>query len=98
MEQHFADAADDPTANPLRALADRRIQAVLRRHPVANARRAQAHATDAPAAAGMRERIVGVDSLMRAMKGADAEMNDADAGIADRVSRRCDVGRQAIER
>ena len=78
-EQHLAHAADcSPRITRLRH-ATHRVQAVLRRELVAHRRRFEAYATDAPIAARMRHRRVGVHRLMGAVKCADAEVNDADA-------------------
>src|SRR5690349_24872942 len=98
LEQHLTHAADDAPARALRTLLDRRVETVLRRHTVAHARRAQAHAADAPCAAALRERVVGVDRLVCAMKRADAEMDDADADVADCISRTGDVGWKPVQR
>jgi hypothetical protein len=96
-EEHLANAADDAPANSVRALLDRRVQALLRHEAVADAGCAQADATDAERAARVRDRVVGEDRLVRAMERADAEMHDADAEPGRRVGRPCDAGRQMAE-
>src|SRR5438132_3510820 len=78
QEQHLAHAADHAAADAAWTLFDGRVEAILRRKPVANIRRAQAHAADPPGGGFQRQRIVAVNSGLRAMEGADAEMNDAD--------------------
>ena len=93
-EQNLAHAADDAPPHAGAALLDGRVQPVLRRHPVAHVRAAQAHAADAPRAAGRGDRVVGVDRLMGAMKRADAEVDDAHRQTRRVVRRSRDRRRQ----
>ncbi len=98
LKQHFAHAADDTPPHARGALLDRGVQAILWRQPIAHVRRAQAHTANAPVATGVRDGVVGVDRLMRAMERADAEMDDARGERVDRIPRSRDAGRQARER
>ena len=97
-EQDFAHAADDAPAQTFRALLDAGVQPILRRKSVAHVRRAQAHPTDAPGPLHPRQGIIGVDGRLRAMKRADAEMDDADGDQPRIVRRRGDRRRQVAQR
>jgi len=98
QEQDLADTADDTPPHTCRTLLDRRVQAVLRHHPVAHVRRAQAHAADAPRAGHLAKRIVGVHRLVRAMECTNAHVDDTDAQRIDRIRRPRDRSRHAVER
>ena len=65
------------TAHLVAVAIDQRVEPVLRRHRVAHRRRAQRDADDAPAQSPAE--IVEYDRLMRAVEGAEAEMDDAAA-------------------
>src|SRR5437773_8680119 len=97
-EQNFAHAADDAALDARGTFLDGRIQTVLRHQPIADVGTAQAHTADPPRPALVRERVVGVDRLVRAMKSADPEMNDANADTARIVDRTRDAGRDPFER
>ena len=98
QKQHFSYAADHAAALARGTFLHRRVQAFLRRDPIADIGRAQAHATDPPVAALQRQRVVAVDGRLRAMKRADAEMYDADANALCFVLRPGNRCRQRLQR
>ncbi len=55
----------------------KRVEPVLRRQRIARVGAAQRSADDAPAGFAGGQAIVDIDGLMRAVEGADAEMDDA---------------------
>src|SRR3546814_7253660 len=62
---------------PDRAARADGIEPVLRTQLRRDVARAERHADDAPVAVARGHRIVGVDRLMRAVEGANADMDDA---------------------
>jgi hypothetical protein len=85
--QRVVDRSDQvPPAGRAALLDD--VEAVLRDERVADRRRPQRDADDAPARIARRHRVVGIDRLVRAVERAEAEMDDAAAraiaGIAER--------------
>src|SRR5438034_10305005 len=95
---HFAYATDDAPSRSRRALLDSGIEAILRRQPVADVRRAQAHAAEAPRTGLQRQRVVRVHGGLGAMERADAEMDDPDAYASWIVRRLFDRRGQISER
>ena len=97
-KQNFAHAPDNAPLHARRTFFHRRIETILRRHPVAHVGAAQAHAANAPCTALLCQRVVGVDRLMGAVKCTDAEMDDAGADAARIVRRPRNRRWNAIER
>ena len=97
-KQNFAHAPDNPPLHARRTFFHGRIETILRRQPIAHVGTAQAHAANSPCTALFFQRIVGVDRLVRAVKRADAEMDDADTGAARIVRRPRNRRWNAIER
>ena len=60
---------------------DHAVEAVLRPERVAHGGAAQARPADRPRARRVRERTLGQDRLVRAVEGAEAEVDDADLGL-----------------
>ena len=80
-QQRLADDADHarPLVRPV--VLDQRVEAVLRPERVAHGRAAQARPADRPGSRRHGERALGEDRLVRAVEGAEAEVDDADVGI-----------------
>jgi hypothetical protein len=69
------------------------VQMILRGERVARVGASEARADDAPGGCSAGETIVDDDSLMGAMKGAEAEMHDAGCDAREVVGRTADAGR-----
>ena len=74
-------------SSPRRALLEHRIEPVLRRERRAMARGVLRLTPQMPQRGSPRSIVVGVDRLVRAVERAEAEMDDADAGLAECRSR-----------
>ena len=72
---------------------DQRVEAILRPERVAHGRAAQARPADRPGSGRHGERALREDRLVRAMEGAEAQMDDADVGFERRVGRPSHLGR-----
>jgi hypothetical protein len=83
--EHFTDRADDARAWR-RAELDQCVQALLRRQRVAHGRALERQRADGPALVGVEQRVH-VVSLVRAVKRAGADVNDAEARRAAVVRR-----------
>jgi hypothetical protein len=97
-DDQAAQRSDDVQRLALGAAHRDRIEPVLRLERMARLRGAQARAADRPVRLARREPVIDIDGPMRAMKRADAEMHDADAGGGDVVRRPRDLGGQRGER
>ena len=64
-------------------ILDQGIEAILRPERVAHSSAAQAGTADRPGTRDDSERALGDDRLMRAMKGTEAEVDNADVGVED---------------
>ena len=95
QEQRGAERTDDPSPRAPGALLDRGVEAVLFAQLLAHAGALQTDTRDAPGPTGRGERVIGVDRLVRAVKCAETEVDDADVGW--NLSRPLDVGRQSHE-
>ena len=73
-------------------ILDQGVEAILRPERVAHGGAAQARAADRPGPRGDGERALGEDRLMRAVKRAEAEMDDADWGLECRRGRQSRAG------
>ena len=89
--------ADDAEILPAGASHGDRIEPVLRLQARRACRRPQACPADRPVRFARREPVVENDRLMRAMKGADAEVDDADPDRVEIVARARDVAGQRVE-
>ena len=96
--QHVGDGADDADLLRVALPHDEAVEPVLRHQLIAHASRAQRDADDAPARIARRQRGVEDGRLMRAMEGADAEMDDAGADRGAVIGRAFDLGGQRRER
>ncbi len=76
-DEHFLHRADQAEPRARGAARADGIEPVLRTQLRRDVARAQRHADDAPVAIARVHRIVGIDRLMRAVEGADADMDDA---------------------
>ena len=74
-----------------------RIEAILRDEGVARVGTAQAGADDAPIRCAPSEQVVDHDGLVRAVKGADSEVNDARPDARAVVIRAADLAREPGE-
>ena len=93
-DDHALHCADQAGMRAAAAAFRHSEQAVLRFHLIRDIARSQRYAGDAPIAVARRHGIVGIDRLMRAVKSADAEMDDA-AGLGRAViAQPFDVGVQ----
>ncbi len=77
---------------------DHRVQALLRHEPLAHRGRAQRHAADAPWSGLGRQRVLCVAGLVRPVKVAEAEMDNADRQVLGRKRRPPHLGRKTGER
>ena len=77
-DDHLADRADQADGFALARPFGDGVEAVLRRHLVMHAARAQRGGRNRPIAVARRHRVVGIDRLMRAVERAQADMDDAD--------------------
>ncbi len=92
-EQRLADDADHARPLVRAVVLDQGVEAILRPERVAHGRAAQARPADRPGSGRHRERALGEDRLMRAMEGAEAQVDDADVGVERRGGRPSHLGR-----
>ena len=79
-EQHVAHRGEDGDVVLLRPALDQAEQALLQAERLDGRGPALGDAEDAPVAAVALDRLGGVDGLVRAMEGADAQVDDPDGG------------------
>ena len=80
-EQRLAEHPDHGRHLVHPVVLDHAVEAVLRPERVAHGGAAQARPADRPRSRRVRERALGQDRLVRAVEGAEAEVDDADLGV-----------------
>jgi hypothetical protein len=81
------DATNDAGFGSVGSPGQHGVQPVLRRQRVDHIRSARAYGDDTPVAAFGGQRVVGVDRLVRAMKGTEPDMRDARPMVPEIVAR-----------
>ena len=94
-DEHVLDDVDDARGLAVGAELEGGVGEALRREQVALVGADQADADDAPVAAGLRHRLGDVDGAVGAEEGAEAEVDDADAGAGPAAGQARGVSGQA---
>src|SRR5450631_520380 len=98
QKQHLADAADHTAPNARGAFFHGCVQRALRHQAIADIRRAQTDATNAPVAWFACQRVIGVYGALRTIERADTDVNDADTDAAELIGRSGNARREAAQR
>ncbi len=93
-DQHPLHCGDHAQLVACRRARDQRVQAILRTQLFSDRARTQRYADDTPVALAVRHGVVGIDGLVGAMEGTDAEMHDPGALLCAIIARAVDPRRQ----